>query len=758
MAEKHPPEDSQPSASITEVTDEVVSATVPKKVRRKPAKVATTEGSGDATDSSKPKRKSTRKSKAEKASENTKTLDTYFIQPKKLDVDENVHSGPEERELQSESNHLGHTNHALVPVDPVDLRSVDQQTTTPKPQQALDNQPLSKSNQKDDTPEQTPDSPAVDPLVIQQSVAAQNTNENSPSDLPEVDMEPNIAKARTNVVAAPPQRPPIPQKFSSPPIWVNKHSPSHISMVAGNRGAIDQLDAWLKNWHTNVSANGKATAKKRGRAIGDYKSALISGPPGIGKTTVAHLIAKSNGYSAIEYNASDVRSRKLIQDKISHMVDNRTMTEFYQAYASKEFDKKKVVLIMDEVDGMSTGDHGGAQELIALIRITKVPIICICNDIQSKKVQSLKNICLDTRFVNKFTVKETQSVVQMVMQIAERENFHISESTLRSVMRSSHNDIRNTINMLQVQNLLRDGLEYEEAQSIIDRQRKDREMNIFEIVNILFSDTTWERKTLEEIADLCYQEQHLAPEMVFENYLKFKPSKAETVKVEAHGEKVDTGLKLAAEAAESIADGDLMESMMYSSHRHMNDPLLPAARYMFGSVRPAALLHGKSPGYRLGFPVSLGKGSTAMKCAHQVTELRNNMRLTTYATRHEIRREYIPTLNDRISSTLMEKRYDDAIDIMDTYYLNRMSLDILNDFDLSLDPGNKPMMKVPASTKRAFTLKYNKLPHPIGMAPKDGTDIIKKKTSSLYATNYLGEELALDGLSDEDAEYHFDVV
>ncbi len=35
---------------------------------------------------------------------------------------------------------------------------------------------------------------------------------------------------------------------------------------------------------------------------------------------------------------------------------------------------------MDEVDGMSSGDRGGIAAIIQLIKTTKVPIICICND------------------------------------------------------------------------------------------------------------------------------------------------------------------------------------------------------------------------------------------------------------------------------------------------------------------------------------------------------------------------------------------
>lgn len=54
----------------------------------------------------------------------------------------------------------------------------------------------------------------------------------------------------------------------------------------------------------------------------------------------------------------------------------------------------KTVLIMDEVDGMSAGDRGGVADLIASIKISKIPIICICNDRYSQKLKSLVNYCL----------------------------------------------------------------------------------------------------------------------------------------------------------------------------------------------------------------------------------------------------------------------------------------------------------------------------------------------------------------------------
>jgi replication factor C subunit 1 len=59
---------------------------------------------------------------------------------------------------------------------------------------------------------------------------------------------------------------------------------------------------------------------------------------------------------------------------------------------------KKSVIIMDEIDGAGAGDRGGIQALIQVIKNTKTPIICICNDRMNRKLQSLVNYCYDLKF------------------------------------------------------------------------------------------------------------------------------------------------------------------------------------------------------------------------------------------------------------------------------------------------------------------------------------------------------------------------
>jgi DNA polymerase III delta prime subunit len=66
--------------------------------------------------------------------------------------------------------------------------------------------------------------------------------------------------------------------------------------------------------HRSRPMNVKNGFKKPGKdGMNIYRAVLISGAPGIGKTTSAHLVAQMEGYTPIELNASDTRSKKLIE-------------------------------------------------------------------------------------------------------------------------------------------------------------------------------------------------------------------------------------------------------------------------------------------------------------------------------------------------------------------------------------------------------------------------------------------------------------
>ena len=85
---------------------------------------------------------------------------------------------------------------------------------------------------------------------------------------------------------------------SSNALWTTLYHPSRIADLVGNPTNIKKLKDWLSSW--------KPDTKKE-------RAALLSGPPGVGKTSSATIIAKELGFEPIEFNASDTRSKKAME-------------------------------------------------------------------------------------------------------------------------------------------------------------------------------------------------------------------------------------------------------------------------------------------------------------------------------------------------------------------------------------------------------------------------------------------------------------
>ncbi|MGB9660123.1 MAG: replication factor C large subunit [Nitrososphaerales archaeon] len=199
-------------------------------------------------------------------------------------------------------------------------------------------------------------------------------------------------------------------------MWVEKYRPKSVEEMVGNEESRIEFLNWLKEW-------------KRGS-----KPALLLGPPGTGKTTLVHLVAKKLGYNMIELNASDVRTKeKMIQI-------------LGPSLGSKGLFGEKLLIFLDEVDGMyERQDRGGIEFVEELIEKSIAPIVMAANLEDDKKIIKL----IRKSKVFRFKRIPPRLAEIYVENILKRENVKLSKEAIRLIVRESKGDMRAAINTAQ---------------------------------------------------------------------------------------------------------------------------------------------------------------------------------------------------------------------------------------------------------------------------------------------------------------------
>ncbi len=211
--------------------------------------------------------------------------------------------------------------------------------------------------------------------------------------------------------------------------WTYKYKPTRRSEIVGNIESVNSIIAYLNRFR---SPNLRSQLKK--------KALLLYGPPGIGKTSSVLAIANSLNLDIVVVNASDKRNKNSLKS-----IRNASIFSSLK----EELDSKVVgqILLIDEVDGLSgNADRGGIREIVEIIKSTRIPIILTANDISPQKFQTLRKHC-ELREFKPPLIEEISGILQ---RIADKENIEISKHILLEIIEISKNDIRGSINSLQL--------------------------------------------------------------------------------------------------------------------------------------------------------------------------------------------------------------------------------------------------------------------------------------------------------------------
>jgi replication factor C large subunit len=251
--------------------------------------------------------------------------------------------------------------------------------------------------------------------------------------------------------------------------WCEKHRASCFADVKGQDFAIEKVKLFLKSFPRK-------------------KALVLHGPPGTGKTSLAYALASELDLEILELNASDLRDK----EKINQIIGPA-------AFSQSLFKKGKVILI-DEVDGISSKDRGGLSELLGILEKTVFPLIITANDIWQQKFNLLRQ---KSEMV---ALKEIdyKIILDLLRGVCFKESCRVNDEVLTSISIRARGDIRAAINDLEIV------AHSNETLIVKDLGERNKEQSIFTALQYIFKNSKLDTKMVD-----IFDEVHMELDEIF---------------------------------------------------------------------------------------------------------------------------------------------------------------------------------------------------------------------------------------------------